>query len=123
MTWQEIYPILKNKQDKQTCYEFALECSKQGIRYSKLPYYLSDILKHIEEDNKDWLKEHFYTLKLLRVKEPELAAKESTHILIHMIEVLRANNSVSAAGHAARCGEALSRIDNDFVKQLVSRYE
>lgn len=44
---------------------------------------------------------------------------EIAHIAIHLIEVNRANNDISAAGHAARCLEALSRIDNKAAESIV----
>jgi hypothetical protein len=125
MNWQEIYPQLKDKKSKSQCLAFAIACCDAGAVFTQNQLILDLISKMKSfDEHKEEMKNKFYEVCLIRVRAgANTNEKEAAHILIHAIEVAMANNYVSAAGHSARCGNALSRIDALTCAELVSMLE
>jgi hypothetical protein len=124
MNWREIHTKLVAKKDKNVCLDFAIACADKSAPFTNSELVLSTlpILK-----NNRWIygavKDKFTPLAVERVShKDDLNKREAAHIMLHAVEIASVNSLQSQAGHAARCGEALSRIDEGLVNELILEF-
>ena len=123
MKWQDIQAKLIERNDKEICLDFALACAETALQFSDSEYVM-ETLPIIQQNrwNHAALRTRFQPLARIRVQEQETGKKESAHVMIHALELAGVNSIQSQAAHAARCGEALNRIDENLCVEIVNRF-
>lgn len=119
MNWRVIYSDFTSL-NKEACLKAALECCNIAATFTDNQYVLETIMDLKSGQN---TKSRLTKICLIRSKEvTDLFKREAAHIVLHAIEVSLANNHISAAGHVARCIEALSRIEETLAQDVVINY-
>lgn len=107
ITWRQVYPYLAGLKNKDHCLVVCLDCFEKTKEFLTDEFLLeTGVLLQRGEVPSDRLQR----VAQIRVNTEEPRAREAAHVLLHFIEAARAVNAVSAAGHTARCVEAISKI-------------
>lgn len=125
MGWKEIQAKLISKNDKQLCMQLSVTCSEAAINFtdSDIVHEALSLLKENEWDHTKY-SHLFNKLSKERISNTEnLQKRESAHALIHATELATVKSLQSMAAHAARCAEALSRIDISLCKTIMTQYK
>jgi len=124
MMWREVYGKLTGKMNKDICWTIAVNCCVESYPYSKDETVLNTIIRiRSGECGREKLMEILNKICRIRSNEKEdLKAREAAHVVLHAIEVICSSNYVNASGHAARCLEALSKIDSTKSGEIVNRF-
>lgn len=110
MTWRDLYPKMLEKNSKEACLVFSHECFERAAIYTD-DLFVHEVAALVKSNLSEAMKRQ-QQIAVIRATTKDLRKMEAAHIILHLIEVALSNNPISAAGHAARCGEALSRIDS-----------
>lgn len=123
MTWQSIHPQLKERNDEQLCYGLALACCESALQFTA-DQRIIDVASMLKQEPLDMneINKHTYPVTLIRRNTDDLGAKEAAHIIIHVIGARNAIGIENKAAHAARCAEALSRVDESLSNEIVNRF-
>lgn len=123
--WRDVYPYLKNKTSQPVCIAVAGACFNLAKTYANSDSvdYLTDVKNRaVAGLDKKKLSDDLSAVAIIRVRESDAKAREVAHIALHMVEVALATNYVSAAGHAARCIDALGKVDEALAQSICSEY-
>jgi len=124
MKWQDIQTKLIAKDDKEACLDFAIACAEKALPFSDSSY-VTETLPIIKANrwNHKVLTARFQPLAIIRVNQNDVGKRESAHVMIHAVELAGVNSLQGWAAHAARCGEALSRISEDLCGEVITQFE
>lgn len=123
MAWQDIQKQLMKKKSKDFCLDFALSCFDLCASSTSDQYILDTVaLVKDSRNNTEEIKKRLRQVCSIRVTTDDQKAMEAAHIALHIVETAISVNYISAAGHAARCADALSRIDTKMLNDISGRF-
>ena len=122
MDAKELQNRLIATRNKEICYDFAVACAEKAAEINGSPLF-SEIAGLMRNNRWEYNRvgKYFHGLAAARVNEKQIDKKESIHTMIHAIEISSVHSIQSIAAHAARCGNALSRINESLAEEICSR--
>ena len=121
MNWKDLQKKMIAKNDKELCMNFAIACAEKASEYTDSQIVI-ETLAILKDSKWNFLGDNFNDLAKERISHSDLSKKEAAHALIHASELPSVRSIQSMAGHAARAGEALSRIGEQHCLDIVAQF-